>query len=336
VQLISTSRHITQGWVDLMALQYSEKYHSFSGRSKVVRNDRYSLRFAFPRGRNFVLKSAKAMTSAGSLPLQIANHDSWAEVEMIAPQSTEVNWEVAFTAAEHYHFPTKPPQNLWAERVGFDGVNLRWTGQHQPYAGYLVSLNGELLGFTSSQIFPLRNLSMDSTYEAEVRTAWQDGNASANSAELKFTLKPMVPDELYLSDLEPHHIGLEWRHAEFNRTVLGKGMVLGGRQYERGLGIPPNTELGYELKGFFQTFSALVGIDDEHNREGHVEFMVLGDGKALWRSGFVTKANGAIPVQLDITGVNRLILRVNRGEKGGGGDQANWVEAKIGRSNEIR
>jgi alpha-galactosidase len=127
---------------------------------------------------------------------------------------------------------------------------------------------------------------------------------------------------------------LEWRHAQINRTVLEKGMVLGGKAYERGLGIPPNSELGYELKGLFKTFSAIVGIDDEHNREGHVEFVMLGDGKELWRSGFVTKANGAIPVKLDITGVNRLILRVNRGENGGSGDQANWVEAKIIRHGE--
>ncbi|MCI0693623.1 NPCBM/NEW2 domain-containing protein [candidate division KSB1 bacterium] len=138
-----------------------------------------------------------------------------------------------------------------------------------------------------------------------------------------------MPDEIFLSDLEPYQVGLEWRHAQINRTVLEKGMVLGGKPYERGLGIPPNSELGYELKGLFKTFSAIVGIDDEHNREGHVEFVVLGDDKELWRSGFVTKANGAIPVKLDITSVNRLILRVIRGEKGGSGDQANWAEAKI-------
>ncbi|MGH7595601.1 MAG: NPCBM/NEW2 domain-containing protein [bacterium] len=329
VQLISTSRHITQGWVDLLEAKYEVKNSIWSGKSKVVKNDPYALRFAFPRGKNFVVKNAKAKTLSGNLPVKISNHDGWASVEMVAPQNTEVRWEVAFAPAEMYHFPTKPPQNLWAERAGFDGVNLRWVGQHQPYVGYLISVNGELLGFTSNQIFPLRSLNIDSTYSVEVRTAWQDGAASEKAAELKFTLKPMVPDEIYLSDLEPYQVGLEWRHAQINRTVLEKGMVLGGKPYERGLGIPPNSELGYELKGLFQTFSALVGVDDEHNREGHVEFVVLGDGKELWRSGFVTKANGAIPVQLDVSGVNRLILRVNRGEKGGSGDQANWVEAKI-------
>src|SRR5215471_9162527 len=53
IELISTSRHVTQGWVDLVTLNQNEAGDTFKGTSKLVRNDNYELRFAFPRGTNF-------------------------------------------------------------------------------------------------------------------------------------------------------------------------------------------------------------------------------------------------------------------------------------------
>src|SRR5215813_8076525 len=49
VQLISTSRHITQGWVDLLAVNRDDATNSYTGKSSVVKNDPYELRFVFPR-----------------------------------------------------------------------------------------------------------------------------------------------------------------------------------------------------------------------------------------------------------------------------------------------
>ena len=56
IQLISTSRHITQGWVDLAALNASASGDTFKGTSRVIRNDPYELRFAFPRGTNYAVE----------------------------------------------------------------------------------------------------------------------------------------------------------------------------------------------------------------------------------------------------------------------------------------
>ena len=58
VQLISTSRHLTQGWIDLIAFNHNDAANSFTGKSNVVKNDPYQLRFVFPRGKNFKVKSA--------------------------------------------------------------------------------------------------------------------------------------------------------------------------------------------------------------------------------------------------------------------------------------
>src|SRR6185312_8189246 len=52
-QLISTSRHITQGWVDLISQKYDAKTNGYQGASHVIKNDPYEIRFVFPHQKNF-------------------------------------------------------------------------------------------------------------------------------------------------------------------------------------------------------------------------------------------------------------------------------------------
>lgn len=56
-QVISTSRHITQGLIDIVDESWSEASKTLSGISKVVKGDRYELRIIVPE--NFKLKEAK-------------------------------------------------------------------------------------------------------------------------------------------------------------------------------------------------------------------------------------------------------------------------------------
>ncbi len=193
VQLISTSRHITQGWVDLVAHRYDAARGSYAGRSRVVKNDPYELRFSFPRGQNFVVRKATARGANGLLPVKISNHDGWAAVEFTSPRTAEVGWEVVFEPSSLYRFPVREPQSPWAEAAGVDGVNLRWGMPHQPAVGYQVSVNGEPRGFTPTQVFALRGLDLDAAHTAEVRTVWHDGTTSEKAARIKFTPRELLP-----------------------------------------------------------------------------------------------------------------------------------------------
>lgn len=328
-QLISTSRHLTQGWVDLVSQTYDPANNSYQGRSKVVKNDPYEIRFVFPRGKNFRIKQASASRMNGNLAVKISNHQGWATVEFNSPRTTEVKWNVSFAAGDVYRFPVREPQNLWAERIGIDGVNLRWTVQHQPATGYQVWLNGRLLGLTPSQVFALRDLDPDTSYSAEVKTVWQDGTVSEKKAVLQFTLKQLLPDEVFLSELDPLRQTPGWRQAELDRNFNGGGLSISGKHFEKGIGMPTNSEIEFELNGTYANFSALVGIDDEHNNKDSIaEFVVLGDGKELWRSGGIKKADGAKAVKVNVKDVRRLMLRVRR-EGEGGRIHADWVDAKL-------
>jgi len=90
------------------------------------------------------------------------------------------------------------------------------------------------------------------------------------------------------------------------------------------------SEIEFDLKGLFDTFSALVGVDDGTNNErASVEFLIIGDGKELWRSGLLKKPDGAKPLRIDIAGVHRLVLRVTGASDTSGRTLSDWVGTSI-------
>lgn len=329
IQLVSTSRHMTQGWVDLKEQSFDEKTLKYKGKSQIVKNDPYELRFAFPKGSNYVIKAASATSASGSIPVKFRNYQGWAVAEITIAKTEDVKWEVTFEPSKLYSIPTEEPSELWAESVGFDGANIHWVHRLQTTIGYQVYMNGELLGYTPNTVFPLKNLNPELEYNVEVRSVGQDFAVSEKKAALKFSVKPLLPKQIYLSELMPEREGKGWRLPEKDFTVLGKGIKLGGKFYTRGLGIPSNSEMEYNLKGKFSTFSAVVGIDDENKKEGDAEFILIGDGKELWKSGTMTNKDQPKLVNVDVKNINKLVLKVDRGLKGASGDQTTWADAMV-------
>jgi hypothetical protein len=327
IQLVSTSRHITQGWIDLIDNSANDSGTEQKGTSVLVKNDPYEIRFAFPPGTNFAVKVATAHGPSGELPVRINNHQQWASISFASPEAGEVKWEATFEAAPYYHFPPSPPEGLWVERVGLDGVNLHWREQYYLNNGYNVTLNDELVGHSSEAQFPLRGLNATNSYTAQVRTVWEDGKSSPRAGEAKFTLASLLPEELQLTELEPAKSNGRWRGFEADETLSGAPLLIHGRHY-RGLSSFANSESEYDIKGIFSVFSAAVGVDESSRSETALEFIVLGDGKELWRTNQVTSAQAPVPVHVDITGVRALTLQV-KGPGRRSRVQADWVEPKL-------
>ena len=329
IQLISTSRHITQGWVDLVSLAYDPTKNSYAGKSKVIKNDPYELRFAFPTGKNFKVKQAAARTSSGDLPVKVTNHQFWAAVQVIPSQTTEITWDVSFEPTDIYTYRVGDPTGVRIERVGFDGVMVRWGAQYYLNVGYQVYLNGELLGYTPQNSFPITGLDPKTAYTVEVKTVWEDGTLNPRKVERQFNIADLLPSEMYLTELEPIRTG-GGRGMGGGRSVPAGPLTVGGKQYERGIGARAGSDVEYSIKGAFSTFSAQMSIDDrETNVNANVEFILIGDGKELWRSGGMLKTDGLKPVQVNIAGVKQLVLRVTDFTGGSGRYQVDWIDPKV-------
>ena len=326
IQLISTSRHITQGYVDLVSLEYDRSSRTFHGISKVIKGAPYEMFFAYPRGENFVVKSAKA----ADVEVKTIDHQGWAEVQFTSPKTTEIYWEVSFSPAGFYHYPASTPYGLDVTTAGLNGVNVRWDDQYYLNDGCEVFLNGRLAGYTPTNVFPLRNLDPDSTYEVSVHSVWEDGTMSKASASASFRITNLLPDQVLLSGMEPVEVTPGWESVRMNESVYGENISVAGTQYEFGIGTRSKSGIEYNTGALYREFSAFVGVDgSETSDKGSVQFFVYGNGKELWHSGPVTRASGAIPVSINIEGISRLVLKVENGAGESGSTQADWADAKL-------
>jgi hypothetical protein len=328
-QLISTSRHITQGWVDLISQTYDARTNVYTGRSKVVKNDPYEIRFAFPHAKNFVIKTATARGASGALPVTISNHQGWATIQLTSPRTGEVNWNISFAAASSYHFPSREPSGLWAESAGSDGVNLRWSAGPQPASAYQISINGAVRGYTADNTFAVRTLDPRQTYTADVRSVGPDGTLSEKKSSIKFAPVDLLPPQLPLSELNVLSITPGWRQPELNRSYTGKGLSVGAKYFATGVGMPTKSEIDFDLRQAFESLIGAVGIDDQQNNEGGAEFTLIGDDKQLWASGVIKKADGLKSFNVSVKGIKRLRLAVKNAPNVNGRVAADWLDMKL-------
>ncbi len=106
--LVSTSRHVTQGMVEVTGETWNAADNTLAGVSQVVGNDPYELRVAGlnENGRQWRLSSAKVSAkdqAAGVLVTAApANHDEkgWCRVQINAKASRAVRWILTFAAEE--------------------------------------------------------------------------------------------------------------------------------------------------------------------------------------------------------------------------------------------
>ncbi len=328
IQLISTSRHITQGPVELK--RSTQSGNTFKGLSHVIKNDPYQLSFVFPAGTNGVVKRVVARVGMRRLPVNISEHQGWAAVTITSPKTQDVEWEIEFGPATAFHFPPSAPEHLFVRPVGIDGVSLNWREQYYLNAGYEVYLDDKLLGQTPEARFLVRKLDPTVPHTARVKTVSDDGAESPRAAEIKFNLAALAPAELLLTQLHPDRFTGRWSGYEIEELLAPVPLSVGGQHHADGLSAFSGSEIEFDLHGLYDTFTAVVGMDDESAANASAEFFVLADGKELWHSGTLSKKDAPIAVNVPLSGARKLTLRTSKGGTGRG--QTDWIDPKISKA----
>jgi alpha-galactosidase len=132
---------------------------------------------------------------------------------------------------------------------------------------------------------------------------------------------------VWLCDLDISKTEQGWGAPHKDTSVEGRVLRIGGQSFEHGLGTHAESSLYLQLNGGSCRFTAMVGVDDEVNGRGTVEFVVLADGKEIYTSGIMKGGEAAKRVDLDVSGVKALILMVNSGRDNIDYDHADWAEA---------
>lgn len=144
---------------------------------------------------------------------------------------------------------------------------------------------------------------------------------------------------LYLSEVDPRNVEhVSWWDEPWvnftyrrNRNFDGKPLRLAGKTWPRGLAIHSLTTLTYRLGGDYRRFVALAGIDDEIRAHGNVLLTISGDDKTLYEGeiGVENPRRPAIPLDLDVTGVVELKIKVDFGKNNDIGDRLHLVDARV-------
>ncbi|MHC4744459.1 MAG: glycoside hydrolase family 36 protein [Planctomycetota bacterium] len=94
--LLSTSRHVTQGIVDIVKQTWSKK-GTLTGKSEVVADDRYELRIFNP-DKKWKFQSISVAKSDGNAGVRTELHRRAKEIRMaiISPENRTVSWKVSF------------------------------------------------------------------------------------------------------------------------------------------------------------------------------------------------------------------------------------------------
>ena len=100
-QLVSTSRHVTQGVVDVAAVAWDESTGTLGGRSKVVAGDPYQLRIFVPQAAGAGGKAVAATVSQSDrqagVSVAMKQDGPLVRIDINSPTSREVAWSVVFS-----------------------------------------------------------------------------------------------------------------------------------------------------------------------------------------------------------------------------------------------
>ncbi len=145
---------------------------------------------------------------------------------------------------------------------------------------------------------------------------------------------------IFLSDRDVvtrmrHH--QQWGDLGVDRAAAPSGgtgtpLRIGKKTYAKGIGHHASGEIVIDLKGQFTRFRSGVGVQWQGGKKGSVIFRVVVDGKTKFQTKPMSDSEPVQQVDLSLVGARELRLVADNADDGIGCDMANWVEAKLNRS----
>ena len=215
--------------------------------------------------------------------------------------------------------------------IEFEGEKIAVARSRQP-----LYFNKPLLLISMFQHLstaPSPNLQMSRT--GRLKHKWPIMTRSVGSRSALILLLPLASflsaaEEVRLSALDLTRVQQSEGKPGLDRATNDKPLRIAGKEYTHGCGTQAPSVIYLDLQGGCSRFTAQVGINDdgpEIKKTGSAEFAIEGDGKVLWSSPMMRGGMPAQSVDLDLSGVKSLTLRVSDGFDGADHDQADWAEA---------
>jgi PKD repeat protein len=139
----------------------------------------------------------------------------------------------------------------------------------------------------------------------------------------------------YVSDLPLTQATNGWGPVELDRSnaeqAAGDGgpITIGGRVYQKGLGVHSLSEVRVAVPAGCTGFAADVGVDDEIGDRGSLRFRVYADGVEVADSGVRSGTDATLALDADVSGRAELLLRAEDAGDGRDFDHGDWADARF-------
>ena len=337
--LLSTSRHVLQGWPDLERFAVNRRAAVLRGASRVIAGEPYTLTFGLPNDgvRTFALSRFRV---TGKPLVGVTQGRGVARATWTPATTGLVEWEARFRR-QKVVVPTgigSYPYMLGARDLDPWTVEVYWISFGSP-SGFYVRHNGRLIGYTFSTRFRVGGLKYGSRHTFEVGVADLDGRKGARTGRMDVVVGAALPRTLALSDLAWTSATSGYLHAKADKSVSAASLSVGGRRYAKGIGTHPSSTIVYDLQGLFLRLGGAFGIEDQngippgrpHAQSGQARFSIRADGRELLPWTRRIHGQRAVPFDLDVRGARRLELCVEQPEGAAVNlaPHADWLDLKL-------
>jgi len=138
----------------------------------------------------------------------------------------------------------------------------------------------------------------------------------------------------WLSELEPTSVEEvplfsyipAWQN---DQSLTGSSIRIGEAHYRRGVAQHSRSTLTYNLDGLFTRFQSDVGLLLPDGTRGIATVRIRVDGEVTFEKESLAMTDGALPVDLDVSGKKQLVLEVDFGDMLDVGDHIGWGNARL-------
>ena len=118
-----------------------------------------------------------------------------------------------------------------------------------------------------------------------------------------------------------------WAPPRAGAAADGGPLRVASRTYASGIGTAGCSEILVGLDGRARSVRGMTGLDDTASPVATARFLVVGDGRVLYRGPWQQRSGPAVPFQVEIAGVRRLSLVVD--VRGDPYARADWISPVI-------
>ena len=318
--LISTSRHVTQGAIDLHDVRFDPDQLVMTGASDLVAYDPYELHIFLPEGPNsFEISEVRAQDAS----TRVRREGPIRVVTLERAQGRTVAWRIAFVRASQRFDPPAPPAGLSA-RQNTRGVQLTWNPGDDRAVAYPIYRNGQRIAQVDGRQYQYQDSGVvyNAHYLYAMTAADWAGRESPRSSVAAH--ETPIPANAYLTQLVPLEATQKPLPLGEDKSAGGSPLRIAGRRYHRGLGTCAGSRITYFLGGGYDTFSGEIGIDEETSGQGAAVFEIHADDTLLLKSDVIRGGQAAQPFHVSVQDKKLLTLVVTDAGDGKGNVHADW------------